>query len=148
LHAARRAGARPIFSFHRDGRARTALCVEPRDGRLYIFLPPLTHLEHYVDVSRIEATAGAGHAGHNRGYEPPRDSPMRLSITPDPGVIEVNASDLDGPTSQLTTILYEEAHRRRLGTGSSCSTAATPAPAAAITSPSAGRPGRQPGPRR
>ena len=36
----------------------TALCVEPRDGKLYVFLPPVTHLEHFLDLVRsIEATA-------------------------------------------------------------------------------------------
>ena len=37
---------------------RTALCVEPRNGHLHVFLPPLTRLEHYLDlVNAIEAAA-------------------------------------------------------------------------------------------
>uniref|UniRef100_UPI00359472AD transglutaminase family protein n=1 Tax=Thiocapsa sp. TaxID=2024551 RepID=UPI00359472AD len=37
---------------------RTALCIEPREGRLYCFMPPLTHLEHWLDlVLCLEDTA-------------------------------------------------------------------------------------------
>ena len=37
---------------------KTALCVEARDGIIYIFLPPMDYLEHYLDlVASIEATA-------------------------------------------------------------------------------------------
>jgi uncharacterized protein (DUF2126 family)/transglutaminase-like putative cysteine protease len=99
----------------------TALCVEPRDGRLYIFLPPLTHLEHYLDLVRsIEATAAELELPVlMEGYEPPRDHRLRrLAITPDPGVIEVNihpAHDWDELVSN-TEALYEEARLARLGT--------------------------------
>ena len=40
------------------GVVRTALCAEPRDGRLHVFLPPQRHLEDYLDlISALEATA-------------------------------------------------------------------------------------------
>jgi uncharacterized protein (DUF2126 family) len=101
--------------------AHTALCVEPRDGKLYVFLPPLTHLEHYVDLlARIEATAAElAMPIVLEGYEPPRDARLRrLSITPDPGVIEVNVHPARNweELGALTGVLYEEAHRCRLGT--------------------------------
>jgi transglutaminase-like putative cysteine protease len=36
----------------------TALCVQPRDGRLYLFLPPVSKLEHAVDlIASVELTA-------------------------------------------------------------------------------------------
>jgi len=99
----------------------TALCIEPRDGHLYIFLPPLTHLEHYLDlVHSIEATAAElGIPVFMEGYEPPHDHRLkRFAVTPDPGVIEVNihpAHDWDELVSN-TRAIYEEARMTRLAT--------------------------------
>ncbi len=105
----------------RDDIARTALCVEPRDGTMYVFLPPLTHLEHYVELlAAVEATAAdLGVPVVLEGYEPPRDWRLRrFSITPDPGVIEVNIFPADSweELEQTTSVLYEEARQCRLGT--------------------------------
>ena len=37
---------------------RTALCVEPRDGRLHVFMPPVERTEDYLDlIAGIETTA-------------------------------------------------------------------------------------------
>jgi uncharacterized protein (DUF2126 family) len=34
------------------------MCAEPRDGRLYIFMPPTEKLEDYLEiVAAVEATA-------------------------------------------------------------------------------------------
>jgi uncharacterized protein (DUF2126 family) len=36
----------------------TAMCIEERDGMLYVFLPPTDYLEDYIDlVTSIEITA-------------------------------------------------------------------------------------------
>ena len=102
-------------------RIYSALCVEPRNGRLYVFLPPLTHLEHYLDlVSCLEATAAELQMPIvMEGYEPPHDHRLRrLAVTPDPGVIEVNihpAASWD-ELERNTFALYEEARLSRLGT--------------------------------
>jgi uncharacterized protein (DUF2126 family) len=100
---------------------RTALCVEARDKRLHVFLPPLTDLAHWLRlVAAIENTAQELNIPVVlEGYEPPRDERLkRFNITPDPGVIEVNvppSSDWAG-LSELTEGLYEEARLARLGT--------------------------------
>ncbi len=100
---------------------KTALNVEIREGVLYVFLPPMDYLEHYLDmVASIEATA-AKLAMHVRieGYEPPRDNRMeRLVISPDPGVIEVNIHPAKNWTELCnnTDTLYEQARLSRLGT--------------------------------
>ncbi len=99
----------------------TALCVEPRNGCMHVFLPPTTELEHYLDVvASVEATAKAlAMPVVLEGYQPPRDLRLvRLPVTPDPGVIEVNihpAASWD-ELVQNTTTLYEQAHQARLGT--------------------------------
>jgi len=100
---------------------RTALCVEVREGRLYVFLPPFETLEPYLGlVSEIEDTAERLKLRVRlEGYEPPSDPRITvLGVTPDPGVIEVNIHPA-ATWAQLvnnTTALYEEARATRLGT--------------------------------
>jgi uncharacterized protein (DUF2126 family) len=112
-HLARRAAAREIV--------RTALCVEARDGRLRVFLPPLSHVEDFVNlVAAVEHVAAAlGRPVRVEGYPPPHDPRVRsAAVTPDPGVIEVNihpASSWD-ELGANTAALYEEARLARLGT--------------------------------
>ena len=100
---------------------RTALCVEPRNGQLYIFLPPLTEPEHWLDlISVIEGTAQTLQQPIVlEGYPPPEDERLcSLSVTPDPGVIEVNIHPAFSWREMVenTEILYEEARLARLGT--------------------------------
>lgn len=101
--------------------AHTALCAELRGGHLHVFLPPLTHLEQFLELlAAIEASAGELDLSLVlEGYEPPRDPRLRkLQVTPDPGVIEVNihpAHDWEELVAN-TTVLYEEARNARLGT--------------------------------
>jgi uncharacterized protein (DUF2126 family)/transglutaminase-like putative cysteine protease len=100
---------------------RTALCAEPRDGVLYIFMPPLARAEDYLElVTAVEATSAAmGVPVLLEGYEPPRDPRLnQFRITPDPGVIEANmqpSSDWK-ELSERTTFLYNAARECRLGT--------------------------------
>lgn len=104
-----------------DVLVRTALCVQQRDGHLYVFLPPLSELEHYLDlINAIEAAAhDLGVPVIMEGYEPPHDPRLqRISVTPDPGVIEVNIhpSETWEQLEHNTTVLYEQARLSRLGT--------------------------------
>ncbi len=104
-----------------DSPVRTTLCVESREGRLHVFLPPLTHLEHFLNlVARIEACATECELPVViEGYPPPPDHRLlRLSVTPDPGVIEVNIHPAHdwGQLAHVTETLYEEARQARLGT--------------------------------
>ncbi len=99
----------------------TALCIETRNGFLHLFLPPMTHLEHYLDlIATIEATAqDLNMPLFLEGYEPPKDPRIeRLLVTPDPGVIEVNIHPAHSwdELSNNTFTLYEEAYYSRLGT--------------------------------
>ncbi|MBC7786409.1 MAG: transglutaminase family protein [Methylophilaceae bacterium] len=99
----------------------TALCVQVRDGRLYIFMPPLIKLEDYLAlITVVENTAARLNLKlWIEGYPPPRDIRVKLlSVTPDPGVIEVNIhpSATWRELVDKMTILYEEARLTRLGT--------------------------------
>ncbi|MEA2696251.1 MAG: hypothetical protein QOI66_522, partial [Myxococcales bacterium] len=100
---------------------RTALCVEPRDGKMHVFMPPLETLEAYVHlVGAIEqAAANLNLPVIIEGYPPPRDPRLgNFAVTPDPGVIEVNIHPALSWSQLLsnTTTLYEEARLARLGT--------------------------------
>jgi uncharacterized protein (DUF2126 family)/transglutaminase-like putative cysteine protease len=100
---------------------RTGLCVEPREGRLHVFLPPVARTEDYLDlIAALEATVTEmGVPIIIEGELPPRDPRLqRMAVTPDPGVIEVNLppSASWGELVKRTEVLYEEARQTRLGT--------------------------------
>jgi len=100
---------------------RTAMCAESRDGVLYIFMPPLRNLEDYLElVAVVEATSQSMRQPVLlEGYEPPKDPRLaRFSITPDPGVIEVNIhpSACWDELSERTNFIYEAARESRLST--------------------------------
>ncbi|QDT00273.1 transglutaminase family protein [Adhaeretor mobilis] len=99
----------------------TALCVEPRAGRLHVFVPPVGSLEDYLDlIARIEQTAEAqGVPVVIEGYLPPPDHRLQqVKVTPDPGVIEVNVQPAANwkDLTEITTGVYEDARQCRLGT--------------------------------
>ena len=100
---------------------RLAMCAEPRDGKLYIFMPPTEKLDDYLEiVAAVEATAEEMKLPViMEGYEPPSDPRLtHFRVTPDPGVIEVNihpAKSWDQLVEQ-TTHLYDAAHVSRLTT--------------------------------
>ncbi len=100
---------------------RTALCIQPRDGRLYVFMPPTSYLEDWLDlVSAIETTAvDLDMPVVFEGYPPPKDWRLdSVAVTPDPGVIEVNIHPARSWDELVrnTTDLYEDARQCRLGT--------------------------------
>jgi uncharacterized protein (DUF2126 family)/transglutaminase-like putative cysteine protease len=103
------------------GSVRTALAIEPRDGHLCVFMPPLEDAEDYAALVAAveEAALATGRPVHLEGYDPPGDARLNvIKVTPDPGVIEVNihpAGAWDDAVA-ITTALYEEARLARLGT--------------------------------
>lgn len=100
---------------------RTALCVEAREGKLFVFLPPLSHVEHSLELIQVieKTAADLQMPVILEGYAPPRDyRTERISVTPDPGVIEVNVHPAHSwkELKENTDKLYEQARLSRLGT--------------------------------
>jgi uncharacterized protein (DUF2126 family)/transglutaminase-like putative cysteine protease len=103
------------------GVVRTALCVEPRLGRLHVFMPPVAETEDYATlIAAVEQTAASlGVPVIIEGSPPEHDPRLNsLKVTPDPGVIEVNLQPAHNwdELVRFTTTLYEEARQSRLGT--------------------------------
>ncbi len=93
---------------------RTALVVEPRDGHVQVFLPPVGSAEAFVELlAAIEDVAETlDQPVRVEGYSPPRDPRFEtFQVTPDPGVVEVNiqpSASWDALRDK-TQALYEEA---------------------------------------
>ncbi len=103
-----------------SGAVRTAIAIEPRDGRLCLFMPPCESLEDYLDLlAAAEVTAGElGLPIHIEGYSPPNDPRLNvIRVAPDPGVIEVNIHPAQSWQDCVSTTeaIYEEARQCRLG---------------------------------
>ena len=99
---------------------RTALVVEPREGRLCVFMPPIEKLEDYLELlAAVEATAIELNLPLLiEGYLPPSDPRLNvIKVTPDPGVIEVNVHPAASwrDATNITRTVYEEARLCRLG---------------------------------
>lgn len=97
------------------------MCVEPRNGLLFVFMPPLPRLEDYLAlVAQVEAAARDLKVKIvMEGYPPPRDPRLKvLQVTPDPGVIEVNIHPASNWADLVdhTEFLYEAAFETRLST--------------------------------
>jgi uncharacterized protein (DUF2126 family)/transglutaminase-like putative cysteine protease len=115
--ASRGNGAKPPAA----NTVRTALAVEVRDGRLYVFLPPVAMIDDFLDlVAAVEDVAAELELPvFVEGYGAPRDPRVKtFSVTPDPGVIEVNILPVASwpEAVETTSVLYEEARLNRLGT--------------------------------
>ena len=104
-----------------DEIVRTAMCFEPRDGQLHIFMPPVNSMEDYLDLlTAVEQTAEELDTPIVvEGYLPPNDYRLnQLKVTPDPGVVEVNIQPAASwrESVSITHGVYEDARLSRLGT--------------------------------
>ena len=103
------------------GAVLASLAVEPRNGHLCVFMPPLESVEDYLDLVTVikDTAAELKQPIHLEGYTPPYDPRLNvLKITPDPGVLEVNIHPAKNWSDMvaITTAIYEEARLCRLGT--------------------------------
>jgi uncharacterized protein (DUF2126 family)/transglutaminase-like putative cysteine protease len=111
----------PVVGKEEPDMVRTALAVEAREGKLHVFFPPVFALEDWLDLTAAveDIATEMGRKVVLEGYLPPEDPRLlNFSVTPDPGVIEVNVhpaaswSDIVTRTEQL----YEEARQEGLAT--------------------------------
>ncbi|CAH2604700.1 Transglutaminase family protein [Rhodovastum atsumiense] len=107
---------RPVVGQEDPDLVRTALSVESRGGLLHVFMPPLYDVTDWLELAAaVEATAAeTGRQVVLEGYVPPSDPRLlHFSVTPDPGVIEVNIHPAASWPEHVerTTQLYEEARQ-------------------------------------
>jgi uncharacterized protein (DUF2126 family)/transglutaminase-like putative cysteine protease len=118
--AATAAGDAAALGVEISGFVRTAISVEPRDGKLAVFIPPMESIEAYLDLlAAIEGAAEKlGARIQIEGYAPPHDPRINvIRVAPDPGVIEVNVHPAGSwrEAVDITAGVYEDARQSRLG---------------------------------
>ncbi len=108
-------------SFENDptGLIRHALCTESREGKLHLFLPPVSRIEHFMELVRhIKNVAKQLDTPVVlEGYGPPADHRIQyFKISPDPGVLEINVQPAGGWNELVVIVqtIYEEARLARL----------------------------------
>jgi uncharacterized protein (DUF2126 family)/transglutaminase-like putative cysteine protease len=111
--------AEPVTGDSAKDVIRPALSVEVRQGRLHVFLPYTTRLADYLDLLiAVEDTAAyLNKPVWIEGYTPPSDPRLRsFSVTPDPGVIEVNLPPAEhwDELVRINTLVFDEAQQVRL----------------------------------
>ncbi len=111
----------PVVGREEPGVVRTALAVEARDGKIHVFYPPLFAAEDWLELTAaVEDTAAdLGRKVVLEGYLPPHDERIQhFSVTPDPGVIEVNVHPATNwaEMAERTEQLYREARLVGLAT--------------------------------
>jgi len=102
-----------------NGLIRSALCAEVRNGVLHLFLPPVAYAEHFLElITTIETLAAEQNTPVVlEGYTPPGDARIaHFSVTPDPGVIEINVQPASSweELKFITQTVYAEARQARL----------------------------------
>jgi uncharacterized protein (DUF2126 family) len=121
VDAADPAGRVPVAQESASWLVRTAMCFEPRDGRMHVFFPPLEKLEEYLELAALveQTAADLGIPVLLEGSPPPFDPRLNVfKVTPDPGVIEVNLQPAHSWKELVhnTQTVYDEARLCRLGT--------------------------------
>lgn len=111
---------KPLQAFtYANGLVRSAMAFEERDGKLYIFMPPFMYFEHYYEVL-CAITAACEKLNLSviiEGYAPPKDKRIEsMSVTPDPGVIEINIQPAQNWNEMKDIVegVYEDAYHSRL----------------------------------
>jgi uncharacterized protein (DUF2126 family)/transglutaminase-like putative cysteine protease len=118
---ARAAAVEPAQLVEPDEAPTTALTVQARDGHLFVFLPPLAKTDDAVALlALIEAAAVEVDVPVVfEGYSIPGDERLTtLTVTPDPGVVEVNVHPASSWTQlvEIATNLDSAAHECGLAT--------------------------------
>lgn len=104
-----------------NGLIKTAICAQVRGGVLHVYLPPIAWSEHFCElICAVEIAAEATNTPVVlEGYGAPADPRLvSMSVTPDPGVIEVNVQPAEDwkALKHVTNTVYEEGRLARLST--------------------------------
>ncbi len=99
----------------------TAMCAQVLNGNLHLFLPPIEESTDFVDLlySIEMAAIQLKMPVIIEGYQPPfHNDVVKLGVTPDPGVIEVNVHPADSwkEILEIYDHLFEAVETSGLGT--------------------------------